>query len=71
MKKLLLAALLVLPLSAVAETIHPDGSVTLPKEEVAVANWYMHNQQKTIEVQGAIIREQQKRIEELQKGKCS
>lgn len=59
------------PTPAPAETVHPDGSVTLPKEEVAVVNWYMQNQQKTIEVQGAIIREQQKRLEELQKGKCS
>jgi hypothetical protein len=77
MKKLLLAALLALPLSAVAITEHEDGSVTLSKDEKeAVEGMVNHllQQRQFLQMErgGAVeaIKDLQKKNEMLEKSKC-
>jgi hypothetical protein len=77
MKKLLLAALISLPLSVIAATQHQDGSVTFTKEEIAdIAKMfqaseseYFAAQQKYVDSMD-LVDDLKKKLDALEKAKC-
>jgi hypothetical protein len=78
MKKPLLAALLALPLSVIAATQHPDGSVTFTKEEIAdIARQFQATESEYFAAQSKLVDSQdlvddlKKQLDALKKAGCT
>jgi hypothetical protein len=70
---LMLAAILnvlVVPAPASAETRHPNGSITITKEEVENLGQHLSRMEMTIKAQADLIRQQKGELASF-KGKCA